>query len=206
MQYYNAEHMSTQAKLKREFINKIIKNVPFTGWTAESLQDASIQLGYDKSYAEFLFSEGIPQIIDMMLVDLDKKMLSTYFERVQDDWGITRKVEEALKIRFELMASKKELYKKTALYLSLPWNLLKASSFSWRVADVIWHDIIQDKSLDYNYYSKRSLLAGIYASSILIFLSDDSQDHEDTFDFISRRVKDVVKLGKNISKLKKKYA
>jgi ubiquinone biosynthesis protein COQ9 len=43
-----------------------------------------------------------------------------------------------------------------------------------------------DTSVDYNYYTKRSLLAGIYAATLLVFMNDESDNHAETSAFLAR--------------------
>ena len=59
-----------------------------------------------------------------------------------------------------------------------------------------------DKSLDYNYYTKRILLGGIYITTVLYWLDSDNRD--DVSKFIDRRISNIMefeKIKKNISKI-----
>ena len=59
-----------------------------------------------------------------------------------------------------------------------------------------------DKSLDYNYYTKRILLGGIYATTILYWL--DAEDRADVSNFIDRRISNIMefeKIKKNVKNL-----
>jgi ubiquinone biosynthesis protein COQ9 len=198
--------MTIQAKLRKQLFDEIIKNVPFDGWSKEALRNASAALSLEPDYAEHLFADGIIEVVQMLITELDKEMLTRYHAKDRSEFGITKKVKEALKIRFQIMAERKLLFHQTIMYLTLPWNTPKAIKFAWNTADLIWHDVVGDNSLDFNYYSKRSLLSGVYAASLLYFISDNSIKHEDTFDFIDRKINDVVSLGRNLSKLKQTNA
>ena len=58
----------------------------------------------------------------------------------------------------------------------------------WRIAG--------DVSTDFNHYSKRALLIGVYGSTSLIFLDDDSEGLADTRAFLDRRIDDVMRFEK----------
>ena len=53
-----------------------------------------------------------------------------------------------------------------------------------------------DTSTDYNFYSKRALLAGVYSATLLYWLNDKSEGYEATWAFLERRVADVLKVPK----------
>jgi ubiquinone biosynthesis protein COQ9 len=53
-----------------------------------------------------------------------------------------------------------------------------------------------DKAEDYNYYSKRSLLAAVWTSTFLFWLDDRSPGSEDTWAFLDRRIDNVMQIGR----------
>ena len=58
----------------------------------------------------------------------------------------------------------------------------------WRVAG--------DTATDFNHYSKRALLVGVYGSTSLVFLDDESAGLADTRAFLDRRIDDVMRFEK----------
>ena len=69
------------------------------------------------------------------------------------------------------------------------------------MVDLIWH-YAGDKSVDYNWYSKRILLSGVINSTQLHMLQDKSPDFEDTWHFLEARLQDVASIGMNLGKLR----
>lgn len=59
-----------------------------------------------------------------------------------------------------------------------------------------------DRSVDYNFYTKRTLLLGVYASTELFMLTDKSKDFVETWKFLDRRIDEVLSFGFNIHNLK----
>lgn len=45
-----------------------------------------------------------------------------------------------------------------------------------------------------NWYTRRVVLAGIYKTTELFMLQDSSQDHERTWNFLERRIKDATQI------------
>jgi ubiquinone biosynthesis protein COQ9 len=79
--------------------------------------------------------------------------------------------------------------------LALPQNLVKATRLGWRTVDTIWR-AAGDVATDYNYYTKRTILLGVYASTITVFLDDESEGLADTRAFLRRRIDGIMQFEK----------
>ena len=75
-----------------------------------------------------------------------------------------------------------------------PSNLPNTVQQLHHISDEIWHHA-GDKSVDYSWYTKRALLSGLYISSELFMVGDKSRGQEDTWEFLDRRISDVVTTG-----------
>ena len=58
----------------------------------------------------------------------------------------------------------------------------------WRLAG--------DTATDYNHYTKRALLAGIYGATLAVFVDDESEGKADTATFLDRRIENVMQFEK----------
>ena len=58
----------------------------------------------------------------------------------------------------------------------------------WRLAG--------DTATDFNHYSKRAILSGVYTSTTLVYLGDESDDLAETRGFLDRRIDDVMRFEK----------
>lgn len=183
-----------QEKIKQKLLENILEAVPFDGWSEAALEHGAKKAGHHAGYALLIFPGGAMEVLDYYLVMLDKQML----EHELQETRTTARIREALVRRFDLLAKHKLVVGRTVAYLALPWNLTQASQFVWRTVDVIWREAGNDRSNDFNYYSKRSLLAGVYSSTLLHFLQDNSKGHQDTIEFLDRRLEEVLQVGKFI--------
>ena len=71
----------------------------------------------------------------------------------------------------------------------------------YRVADNIWF-LSGDKSLDFNYYSKRFILMNVYLFSYNFWLKDESNNLGDTKSFVEKQISNVLKFGTLKKKIK----
>ena len=77
----------------------------------------------------------------------------------------------------------------------MPTHVVQAGKLGWRAADAMWR-AAGDSTTDLNHYSKRMTLSAVYASTLLVFVNDDSADHADSRAFLARRVEDVMRFEK----------
>ena len=77
-------------------------------------------------------------------------------------------------------------------WLSLPQNALLGTRLLYRTVDDI--SAVGDKSVDFSFYTKRGLLAGVIGSTMLCWLDDQSEDAAETKSFLRRRIADVMKI------------
>lgn len=190
----------SQEETRKKILAETLKLVPFDGWSTTTLEKASKAAGFKEKMAELVFKDGVISVIDYYFASLDEQMkLNTLKHKSK---SVTENVRNAILERIKLLSKHKALVTRTMAYMAMPQNSLYGARFVWRTADVIWSDIVDDKSVDFNYYSKRTLLSGVYTSTIMFWVNDDSKNLEETKEFLDRRLKDVGAIGKFLGKFK----
>lgn len=188
-----------QEEIKHKILQQAIKIVPFEGWSKKMLHQASVKAGFDENMAELLFMNGAIGLLDYYLDALDLQMVTKIRELPLDKMKVREKIKQAVVIRLGLM--KKPVASKTVSFLALPFNIPSAMSFTWRTVDKMWYEA-GDTATDFNHYTKRTLLAGVYSSTLMYWLNDDSKEHHNTWGFLDRRIDNVLKIGGAINKFK----
>ena len=84
---------------------------------------------------------------------------------------------------------------------ALPFYQIEGVNLVFSTCDKIWLEV-GDKSLGFDWYTKRIILASIYFTSLLFVFGDNSINHKETYRFISSRLDDL----KNFGKLKTNYS
>ena len=69
------------------------------------------------------------------------------------------------------------------------------------ISDEIWF-LVGDKSLDFNFYSKRFILMNIYLNSFLYLISQKKRNLKNLEIFVEKQIKAVLTFGKLKSKFK----
>jgi len=78
---------------------------------------------------------------------------------------------------------------------SLPIYAADGARAVWQTCDRIWL-ALGDTSDDVNWYTKRATLSGVYGTTVLFWLGDTSEDHARTWEFLDRRIEDVMQIEK----------
>jgi ubiquinone biosynthesis protein COQ9 len=107
---------------------------------------------------------------------------------------IRERVAAAVRLRLEAVADHREAVRRGMAFFALPPNGPLGLSCLYRTVDAVWHGI-GDRSTDYNFYSKRLLLSGVYSSTLMFWLNDKSDGEEATWAFLDRRISEVLKVG-----------
>jgi ubiquinone biosynthesis protein COQ9 len=111
------------------------------------------------------------------------------------DMKIRERIRRGVEIRLEQAAPYKEAVREALQILARPQNAPHAARSLWTTADRLWR-AAGDTATDFNHYSKRAILSGVYSSTLLYWLQDDSEDFSATRTFLERRIDDVMKIEK----------
>ena len=79
--------------------------------------------------------------------------------------------------------------------MAMPRNVPATLRLGWHSADAMWR-LAGDTATDFNHYTKRLTLSGVYAATLLAWLDDDSEGWADTAAFLDRRLAGVMRFEK----------
>jgi ubiquinone biosynthesis protein COQ9 len=161
--------------------------------TLEMLENASKNAGYDPLFFHTIFITGCTDFATYMHERLDQEMVQSLTHTPLTSLPVRQRIFQAVKTRLEIAARHKEAYRKLHYFMAQPSHLLLATSCNWKTASIIWH-LAGDTSVDFNYYTKRSLLLAVYTSTLLYWLKDNSEGHKESWEFLERRIKNVLSI------------
>lgn len=188
--------------IRNKILAAALPDVAFDGWTLDVLERAAFQAGYESSMAHSVFPGGVDDAIAWFSHWADEAMLKALKGGNAPAVRVRDLVAQAVWARFTVLGPHKEAVRLAMAWWARPFRKVAAARALWATADEIWI-FAGDKATDYNRYTKRSLLCGVLASTTLYWLNDASQDHEDSRDFLDRRIENVLVIGKIVGKLKK---
>lgn len=193
------EHLLSE---KRALLEAMLPHVPFDGWTAKTLALAAKDAGLEPGLPARAFPGGAAEALDFWVAETDRAMLRALESRDLNAMKIRERVKTAVLVRLELVAAHREAVRRALTLEALPQQGPRALKQLYRTVDAIWY-AAGDTATDYNFYTKRMLLAGVYAATLLHWLDDKSEGFAATAAFLDRRLSDVMKIQQAKGKLGK---
>jgi len=167
----------------------------FDGWSEKALAAAAGELGIAADRARLAFPQGAAQMIDAWFDAIDKAMLEAFPEARIAALKVRERIRDLVLFRLEAARPHREALRRAVALLAMPQNAPIAAKLAWRSADRMWR-LAGDEASDFNHYSKRAILIGVYASTLLVFLDDDGEDLAETRAFLDRRIAGVMRFEK----------
>ncbi len=172
-----------------------LKHIPFDGWSQISLEAGARDLGLAEGTPRRLFPGGPSELLAFASAQADAAMLEALAPHDLAVLKIRQRIALAVRLRVEYDRPHREAVARAASYLALPLHQPLAAKCLYATVDAVWHGI-GDTSVDFNFYSKRALLAGVVSSTVLYWLQDQSDDNAETWAFLDRRIDNVLQIQK----------
>jgi len=187
--------------LKEKILLSSIDIVIFDGWSDKALFEAALINGISLEDAKKVFPRGAIDLVKYYHEYEDNIFLAQLREIEFNNLSHFKKIELALFKRFEIILKNKEAFRRSMALFALPFYQIEGVNLVFSTCDKIWLEV-GDKSLGFDWYTKRIILASIYFTSLLFVFGDNSINHKETYRFISTRLDDL----KNFGKLKTNYS
>jgi ubiquinone biosynthesis protein COQ9 len=179
--------------VRTRIVDAALPHVPFDGWNAETLALAARDAGLDKVMALRVFPGGPVDAIRHWSELTDRRMVAACEEPGFAQKRTRDKVAHAVRVRLELVGAHREAVRRALAVLASPLAGGLSARLVWRTVDAIWYRA-GDTASDFNYYTKRGLLAGVYGATVLTWLDDRSTGFADTWSFLDRRLDDALRI------------
>lgn len=189
------EGPSPLERLRRSLALVVGENAVFDGWTRQAVDSAAGQLGIDPVQARLAMPKSQSGLIDLYIQEVDRGLEAWFTPKRLQGMKIREKIRSLIWRRLEIMGPAREAVRRALAILAMPQNVPLALRIGWRTADRMWR-IAGDTSTDFNHYTKRMTLGAVYASTLLVWLDDESEGWSETAAFLDRRIDDVMKIEK----------
>jgi ubiquinone biosynthesis protein COQ9 len=167
----------------------------FDGWNEKAVLAAADLAGIDADLARLAFNHGPVDMIDAWFQAVDAQMAAKHGADELAAMKIRQRIKALVEARLEALEGDREGLRRALAILATPPHLRKAAKMGWRAADRMWR-LAGDTATDYNHYTKRTLLSGVYASTLSVFLEDESKGYSETRAFLDRRIENVMQFEK----------
>lgn len=185
--------MSDEA-LKDAIIAAVLKQAPAEGFSPATLHKAAIEVGADHDLPR-LFPNGVVSLLEDWSHRVDAGMVARLAGMNIPALSVRKRIRAAVLTRLEILKPDKEAARRAAAWFALPPNAPFGARLVYDTVDAMWR-AAGDVSTDFNFYTKRGILAGVYSGTLLRWFNDTSGDESGTQAFLDARIENVMQYEK----------
>lgn len=187
-----------------QLLDAVLPHVLFDGWSRKAMIAAAKALKTDVTVFDLTFPDGAIDMVTLFIQNADDRMEAELAARGVLEMKIRDRITLAIRLRLELYGPQKEAVRRAVNILTLPQNAVRATKLTANTVSLMWY-ATGDTSADFNWYSKRLTLSAVYGATMLFWLDDKSEDHIKTWEFLDRRIENVMQFETAKWKLKKSF-
>ena len=174
-------------------LGAILNHVPFDGWTDIALQAAGQETGIASDRILNAFPGGAREVLILWHDVADQQMITAMSRPDIARLRTRERVAAAIRLRLQANFLHREAVRAGCTTLLMPQNTAIAAKLLYNTVNAVWY-AVGDKSTDYNFYTKRGLLAAVYSTTVMYWLNDKTPDCTATWAFLDRRIAEVMQV------------
>lgn len=186
---------SADEELKEAVLEAALGYVAEDGFTDRTLTRSGTDSGVGCEMMLHLFPEGPASLVEFFSGQSDVEMERLLAKENLSRMKVRDRIAAAILTRLEVLRPHKKAARRAAVFLMLPMNAALGSKLLYRTVDSMWR-AVGDTSTDFNFYTKRAILAGVYFSTTMRWLNDAGEDGAETREFLSARIENVMQFEK----------
>ena len=191
---------NNEFKKKLKILNQTKSIVKIDGWS-EKILNKLIQQGINNSDLFIFFKNDYKELLKFSIEELNILLENKIKKLNIINLPLNKRIKKILVNRIDILNKDKIFYKKTLNHLLLPQNLNILKKNLYKSVDNMWY-LAGDNSTDFNFYTKRIILAAIYINALLIFFRKDSYEAELNIDDNLKKISKIPKLKNRFSFLR----
>lgn len=179
--------------IRARWLAAYLPDVPAAGWNDIAARAAAERAGISAGEQALAAPHGVIDLLETFFEDAEAKTRAALAEADLATLKVHERVALGVRTWLDQLTPHREAVGKAAAYGFLPWGAGPALQRAWSVADTVWSGI-GDTSEDYNYYTKRGLLASVLPPIVLYWQDAPTEDDLDAY--IARRLKGAMEIGR----------
>lgn len=180
---------------RMKILEAALPNVAFDGWTPRLLREAADAAGVSHGEMRLAFPDGVLDLVEYFLADGDRRMEEALAREDIAAMKVRERITFAVRTRIEVDLHAREAMRRAITMLALPTAGTRGPHTLYSTVDAIWR-AVGDTSTDFNFYTKRATLAGVFSAVTLYWFADSSENYARTWAFLDRRIEDVMRIEK----------
>jgi ubiquinone biosynthesis protein COQ9 len=172
----------------------------FDGWSETAVRAAARMRGVAEDVAVYAFADGAMAMIAAFAAHVDAAMAEALPVETLAAMKVRERITSLVRFRLGAFAGREEALRRALAIMASPRHVAAAAKLGWASADAMWR-LAGDTAVDYNHYTKRATLAGVYGSTLAVLVDDESAGKAETLAFLDRRIAGIMRFEKAKSRL-----
>ena len=184
-------------KNKTNILNLSKKIIEQNGWNTLLFKKISAQSDININDLTVLFPDGYIEMLKFALDQTNLELVNNCKKINLSKLPLHKRIKKILLAKFKIMEKEKKFFKRIFNFLLIPTNYKILSTQLYKSIDLMWY-IAGDNSTDFNFYTKRMILSGIYTSLIINFINNHDLNYiEEKLDIHLLKVSKIPKIKKD---------
>lgn len=194
------KYNNSDYKKKIKILELTKKIVSIDGWS-ENVLEKLVNKNIDSSELAYYYPNGYKDILKFSLDEINYSLEKIISKTNIINLPLNKRIKKILMTRIEILNKDKKFFNKTFNHLILPQNTKILTKSLYKSVDTMWY-LAGDNSTDFNFYTKRLILSGIYVSTLLIFFNKNIEEAENNINRSLKRISKLPKLKERFSFIK----
>jgi ubiquinone biosynthesis protein COQ9 len=190
-----AARKKTDEAQKAAVLTAALSHAAEDGFSERTLTRAATDAGVGAEMMLHLFPDGPASLVACYSEQTDAEMEKRLAARKLADMKIRERIAAAVLTRLAILKPHKDAARRAAAFLMMPANAALAITLVYRTVDAMWR-AVGDTSTDFNFYTKRAILAGVYSTTLMRWFTDSTDDESETHAFLDARIANVMQFEK----------
>ncbi|XP_054286741.1 ubiquinone biosynthesis protein COQ9, mitochondrial isoform X3 [Macrosteles quadrilineatus] len=192
----NGENNAYEENIRQKILQASLPFVHELGWSKNAISAGAGSLGYP-GVIHGMFPRGGADLVSYFYSSCNQQLASQLKEAAEKTEPERKDpqvvVSDAVETRLRMITPYLTTWPQALALMTLPPNVPTAlANLLTMVDDICYY--AGDRSVDFNWYSRRVALAAIYKMTELYLLQDQSADHAATWQFLRSRIDEAAQL------------
>ena len=187
-------------QFRERLLDAMLEIAAESGWTLAAMDRAAQKAGLSEGQVLLATPHGVTDLLEALGQRAAKAAGVRLKETDIAALKVRQKVRAGVKAWLAALDPHKAAVKRAA---ATPANVLTGPRGLWAAADAIW-TALGDKSTDFNWYTKRTILSGVLGSTLAAWIGTDDEAQIDAF--LDRRIENVMQFEKFKGQVKDAFA
>lgn len=191
--------------LREAVLLAALPHAAFDGFTDAVLAKAGAESGVGTADLARLFEGGAIDLVTYFSHWADAGMQTRLAAMDLTTMKVRARIAACVLARLDTLEPHKEAARRAGALLALPTHAGLGLKLVYATVDAMWR-AAGDTSTDFNFYTKRAILAGVYGATSVRWFNDTSTDYAATHDFLAARIDNVMQFEKFKAKAKEAFS